>query len=167
VSLPALATMTDFSIEAWTLLAAGAVNNANGNNALYGANNQVRLLVRPGLGNTATDILAGVWLNGSEYSIQPTSTQSNLTTWVHWVLTRSGATLTLYRNGVQVGQRTDLPAAASANVSGWIGSQGGSAYYLNGRIDELAIYTAALRPSTVVAHYNAALTGPQPQARPR
>jgi hypothetical protein len=167
VSLPALATMTDFSIEAWTLLAAGAVNNANGNNALYGANNQVRLLVRPGLGNTATDILAGVWLNGSEYSIQPTSTQSNLTTWVHWVLTRSGATLTLYRNGVQVGQRTDLPAAASANVSGWIGSQGGSAYYLNGRIDELAIYTAALRPSAVVAHYNAALTGPQPQARPR
>jgi hypothetical protein len=105
-------------------------------------------------------MLAGVWLNGTEYTIQPATTQSNLNSWVYWVLTRSGGTLTLYRNGGQVGQRTDLPAAATANVSGWIGSQGGSAYYFNGRIDEVAVYQAALRPSAVAAHYNSALNGP-------
>lgn len=163
VSLPALPSMTDFSLEGWTNLSSGAVNNSNGNNALYGANNQVRLLVRPGAGNTATDILAGVWLNGTEYTIQPASTQSNLNTWVHWVLTRSGSVLTLYRNGVQAGQRSDLPAAASANVSGWIGAQGGNAYYFNGRVDEVAVYRAALRASVVASHYTAALTGPAPQ----
>ena len=30
------------------------------------------------------------------------------------MLTRKGSTLTLYRNGVQIGQRTDLPATAAA-----------------------------------------------------
>jgi hypothetical protein len=162
VSLPALPAVTDFSVEGWAYLANGAVNNSNGNNTLYGANNQARLLVRPGAPNTSTDILAGVWLNGTEYTIQPTSTQSNLNTWVHWVFTRSGNTLTLFRNGSQVGQRTDLPATATANISGWIGAQSGTAYYLNGRIDEVAVYQAALRPSVVAKHYNAALTGPAP-----
>ena len=162
ISLPTLPTVTDFTIEAWAYLTNAAVNNSNGNNALYGSNSQVRLLTRPGTPNTGTDILAGVWLNGTEYAIQPTSTQSDLNTWVHWVLTRSGGTLTLYRNGSQVGQRTDLPAAATANISGWIGAQSGNAYYFNGRIDEVAIYQAALRASVVAAHYNAALTGPAP-----
>lgn len=162
VSLPALPPQTDFSIEAWAYLTPDAVKNSNGNNALYASNNQVRLLVRPGATNTATDVLAGVWLNGTEYALQPTSSQSNLNTWVHWVLTRAGGTLTLYRNGTQVGQRTDLPAAATANVSGWIGAQGGTAYYLYGRVDEVAIYAAALRPGAVAAHYAAALNGPAP-----
>jgi hypothetical protein len=160
VSLPALASVTNFSLEGWAYLTNGAVNNSNGNNNLYGANNQVRLLARPGGTNTGTDILAGVWLNGTEYTIQPATTQSNLNTWVYWVLTRNAGTLTLYRNGSQVGQRTDLPAAAVANVSGWIGSQGGSAYYFNGRIDEVAVYQTALRASVVASHYNAALNGP-------
>ncbi|HEY8300992.1 MAG TPA: N,N-dimethylformamidase beta subunit family domain-containing protein [Jatrophihabitans sp.] len=159
VSLPALPAVTDFTFEGWSYLTGAAVNNSNGNNALYGTNNQVRILTRPGAPNTGTDVLAGVWLNNTEYTLQPSSAQSDLNTWVHWVLTRGGGTLTLYRNGVQVAQRTDLPASAPANLSGWIGSQGGSAYYFNGRIDEVAVYQAALRPSAVVAHYAAAVNG--------
>jgi hypothetical protein len=166
VSLPNLAAVTDFTFEGWTYLTANAVNNSNGNNTLWGTNNNMRMLVRPGAGNTSSDILAGVWLNGTEYTIQPTSTQSNLNTWVHWAFVRSGSSLVLYRNGTQVGQRSDLPAAATANLSGWIGAQGGTAYYLNGRIDEIAIYTSALRPATVSAHVNAALTGSPPAAQP-
>jgi hypothetical protein len=96
--------------------------------------------------------------------LQPNAgSTSNLNTWVHWVLTRSGATLRLYRNGIQVAQRTDLPAAGAADISGWIGAQGGNAYYLTGRVDDVAVYNAALTPARVAAHYDAALNGPAPQ----
>ena len=102
------------------------------------------MLARPGLGSSPTAAYAGVWLNGTEYLLQPNSTASNLNTWVYWVLTRKGNTLTLYRNGVQIGQRTDLPATATATMSGSIGAQGGSNYFLTGRIDEVAVYNSAL-----------------------
>ena len=77
---------------------------------------------------------ASVWLNGTEYVLQPTSGQSNLNTWVHWVLTRQGSVLTLYRDGVQIGQRADLPATAQASLNGAIGLQGNGNYPLTGRI---------------------------------
>jgi hypothetical protein len=119
-------------------------------------------LARPGSGSTATAAYAGVWLNGTEYVLQPTSKQSNLGTWVQWTLTRSGGTLSLYRNGVQIGQRSDLPPSATANISGWIGAQGGSSYFLNGRIDDVSIYNSALSDSVIASHYNAAISGPAP-----
>jgi hypothetical protein len=162
ISLPSIATVTDFTIEGWTNLATGASSNPNGNNAVYGTLNNVRLLARPGTPGTATMAYAGVWLGGTEYSLQPTSTASNIGSWVHWAVTRSGATLTLYRNGVQVAQRTDLPAAATANISGWIGAQGGSAYFLNGRVDDVAVYNQALTANQVSDNYAAGVNGVAP-----
>jgi hypothetical protein len=161
VSLPALATATDFSVEGWTKLSAGAVSGT-GNNTLYGSSAKVRLLARPGGGSSPTTAYAGVWLGGTEYVLQPNSAQSNLGTWVHWVMTRSAGTLTLYRNGVRIGRRTDLPASASADISGWIGAQTGNAYFLNGQIDDVAVYRSALSATAVADHYRAALSGPAP-----
>ena len=43
MSLPALPTVADFTVEGWTYLTAAAANAA-----LYGTNNNVRVLVRPG-----------------------------------------------------------------------------------------------------------------------
>jgi hypothetical protein len=123
----------------------------------------VRLLVRPGTPSAPSAAYAGVWLNGTEYVLQPSSPASNVNTWVHWVLTRQGSTLTLYRNGAQIGQRTDLPASATANISGYIGAQGGSAYFLAGGIDDVAVYSSALSAVSVTNHYKAALYGPPPQ----
>jgi hypothetical protein len=156
VTLPSLPAAGDFTIEGWTYLTNGSVNN----NTLYGGNGTVRLLARPGTGPTAA--YAGVTLNGTEYVLQPLNPVSNLNTWVYWVLTRQGGTLTLYRDGVQIGQRTDLPATATANISGYIASQNNSLYYLNGRVDDVAIYASALTPATVASHYQAALNGPAP-----
>jgi len=156
VALPALPPAGDFSIEGWTDLANSSVNN----NTLYGGNGTVRLLARPGTGPTAA--YAGVTLNGTEYALQPLNPASNLNTWVYWVLTRQGGTLTLYRDGVQIGQRADLPAAATANISGYIASQNNNIYYLNGGIDDVAIYASALTPATIASHYQAALYGPAP-----
>jgi hypothetical protein len=156
VSLPSLPAAGDFSIEGWTYLTNGSVTN----NTLYGGSGTVRLLARPGTG--PTEAYAGVTLNGTEYVLQPLSSASNLNTWVYWVLTRQGGTLTLYRDGVQIAQRSDLPATATASINGYIASQTNNLYYLNGRADDVAIYAAALGPSTIASHYQAALNGPAP-----
>ncbi|MCU1656436.1 MAG: Alkaline phosphatase [Pseudonocardiales bacterium] len=159
VSLPSLPSVTDFSISGWTNLGAGATSNPSGNNGLYGSVGNVRLLARPG---TATAAYAGVWLAGTEYVLQPTATQSNLNRWVQWVLTRAAGTLSLYRNGTLIAQRTDLPSTATANISGWIGAQGGTSYYLNGKIDEVSVYNSALTAAAIASQYTAAISGPAP-----
>jgi hypothetical protein len=157
VSLPALASAADFSIEGWSYL----TNASSTNNTVYGTNANVRIMARPGTSGT-TAAYAGVWLNGTEYYLQPNSPASNVNTWVHWVLTRQGNTLTLYRNASLIGQRTDLPASATANISGFIGAQGGSAFFLAGSIDDVAVYRGALSSAAVTKHYKAALYGPAP-----
>jgi hypothetical protein len=158
ITLPPLPPAGDFSVEGWTYLTNGSVNN----NTLYGNLGTVRLLARPGTGTYRTAAYAGVMLNGTEYVLQPTSPASNINTWVYWVITRHGGTLTLYRDGVQIAQRTDLPATATANINGYIADQANGNYYLNGRIDDVAVYASALTASTVAGHYQAALHGPAP-----
>jgi hypothetical protein len=158
VTLPSLPSVQNFSIEGWTYLTKSSVNN----NTLYGDGGTVRLLARPGTGSYRTAAYAGVTLNGKDYALQPTSPASNINTWVYWVVTRQGSTLTLYRNGVQIGQRTDLPAGAAASINGYIADQANGNYHLTGRIDDVAIYTSALTASTIASHYQAALHGPAP-----
>src|SRR6266849_9624869 len=76
--------------------------------------------------------------------LQPLASASNLSTWVYWVLTRQGGTLTLYRDGAQIAQRSDLPATAAATVNGYIASQTNNLYYLTGRVQDVAAYNRAL-----------------------
>lgn len=154
-SVPALGLAGDFTLEGWTYL----TNGASANNTLFGSIGTVRLLARPG---ATTAAYAGVWLNGIEYALQPTSAASNLNTWVYWALTRHTNTLTLYRDGAQIGQRADLPPTAQANVAGWIGAQGGTTYPLAGRIDEVAIYNSALAAPTITNHWIASYSGTAP-----
>lgn len=124
----------------------------------------MRMLARPGKPTTASAAYAGMRLNGTEYGLQPTSTASNLNTWVHWVLTRAGATFFLYRSGVRVGQRNDLPPTAKAGLSGSIGAQSNGNDPLIGRIDEVAVYDTALSAADVAADYAAASNGGTPPA---
>jgi hypothetical protein len=71
-------------------------------------------------------------------------------------MTRQGGTLTLYRNGVAIAQRSDLPATATANLNGYIAAQSNGNYYLSGKLDEVALYTSALTASAILNHYQAA-----------
>jgi hypothetical protein len=158
ITLPPLPTAGDFTIEGWTYLTNSSVNN----NTLYGNVGTVRLLARPGTGTYRAAAYAGVTLNGTEYVLQPASPASNINTWVYWVVSRHGGMLTLYRDGVQLAQRTDLPATATANITGYIADQANGNYYLNGRIDDVAIYASALTATMVASHYQAALNGPAP-----
>ncbi len=158
VNLPSLPSVGDFSIEGWTYLTNATVNN----NTLYGGGSTVQLLARPGTGSYPTAAYAGVTLGGTQYVLQPTSPASNINTWVYWVLTRQGGTLTLYRNAVQISQRTDLPATASANINGYIADELGGLYYLTGGVDDVAVYGSALGPQDITSHYQDAEFGPAP-----
>src|SRR5438477_13197089 len=95
-------------------------------------------------------------------SLQPTSPSSNINIWVSWDLTRQGNLLTLYRNGVQIAQRSDLPSTATANINGYIAAQNSGAYYLTGRLQDLALYTRALSSTDVSNAYATALNGIAP-----
>ena len=145
VSVPYSASSTTFSVEGWTNLTSAAATNPSGNNALFGAGGALRLLVRP------DGVYAGVWAGGTEYRAQ-VSTPSNVDTWAHWVLVRDGPTVTVYRNGAAVATIAGLPPDPTT-VVGSIAAQGGAAYFLHGRVAEVALYKTALSAATVQSHY--------------
>jgi hypothetical protein len=160
VRLPDLPQLTDFTLTGWTKLNGDARGNDSGDNALFAGTGRIRLLPRPGTGTASA--YAGLWVGGKEYALDPGTHQDNVGRWVFWALTRQGGTLTLYRDGVPIDRRTDLPAAGTVDVSGSIGAQDGDTYNLHGVIDEVAVYRSPLTADDLMALYQAALTGPKP-----
>lgn len=163
ITVPQLSAVTNFSIEGWSYLTDPNWNSAaNYNNSLYGTYGKVRLLIRPGSSSSYNSLgYFGVWLNGAEYVIQlPANGIDNTNQWVYWALVRSANTLTLYRNGQSISQKTNLPPGATADITGTILAQGASNpltnYSLKGKLDEIAVYSYALTPAQIQTHYNLA-----------
>ena len=77
--------------------------------------------------------------------------------WNHVVFTRAGATGTLYLNGAQIAQRTDLTvdlAEVGANTeNNWLGRNGFPDAPLDGQMDDVRLYTAALSGADVAGLY--------------
>jgi hypothetical protein len=168
IILPTLPPVQDFTIEGWTRLADASWNaDLNYNNTLYGVDRNVRLLIRPGVSGGPASALGffGLWLEGVEYEIQPPNNGlDNVGQWVHWAMTRQANVLSIYRNGALVGQRTDLPATALANISGQLFVED-TGFPLKGGLDDVAVYTSALPAARVAAHYVSARP-PRPAAAP-
>ncbi len=140
ITLPALPSSVNFTVEGWTRLS----TTTTGNNALYGGTGTMRFMPR------AAGFYAGVYLGGTEYILQGAGV-ANTGIWVHWALVRSGSTLAVYRNGVKAAERTDLPASTAATLTGSIGRIGPS-YPTKGAIDDVAVYSAALDAAEIAAH---------------
>ena len=78
--------------------------------------------------------------------------------WVHLAGVYDGANWKLFRNGVQVASVASAVGAVTAEPGDWaIGSIGnGWANNYTGLVDEVAIYSTALTPAKIAAHYAAA-----------
>jgi hypothetical protein len=82
--------------------------------------------------------------------------------WIHLAGTYDGAKWSLYRNGASVSSAADPVGAASVDGDWTIGARGdGTGGVFAGSIDEAAIYSKALTPERIQAHYNAGLGATQ------
>lgn len=108
----------------------------------------------------------GVSQSGNNYYVPSTTASSTILSdqWTHLVLTYSSATsLRLYINGEWDGQGyVDFDRNSVGPLL--IGARGNTAatpadQYFQGEVDEVAVYTTALTPEKIAAHYQAGLYG--------
>ncbi|MFF3087593.1 LamG-like jellyroll fold domain-containing protein [Streptomyces nojiriensis] len=97
----------------------------------------------------------------------PTNTSPGTVTdnqWHHAVLTAQGSTQTLYLDGTQVAQATNVPVDHETNQHTYIGagytkfwpaSPGDGITYFTGQLDEVAVYPRPLTGEQIAKHYNA------------
>lgn len=91
---------------------------------------------------------------GASFAIPP----EDVGNWVHLVGTHDGTAWRLYRNGVQVASTPDTAGSPNAD-GGWaIAAREPTIYdpadsYLQGSVDEVAIYNYALTSAQVTEHY--------------
>lgn len=79
-------------------------------------------------------------------------------TWYHLVARRSAGVYTLWLNGVSQTLTTDIASSTGwGNTKFSIGTNwkaGGSAYFWNGRVDEVAIYNRGISDGEIAQYYN-------------
>jgi hypothetical protein len=71
----------------------------------------------------------------------------------HYVATKNGATVKLYRDGVDVTGTVANKTTADSSTALYIGSKNGSTEALNGVVDEVALYNQAISATSVGEHY--------------
>jgi hypothetical protein len=98
-------------------------------------------------------------VKGGGSTICSNASPQNMTTgvWYEIAITKAGSVFHVYINGVEsttsFGNQTIAGTATNLNI----GRNSGATSYLNGTIQELALYPTALSPSRILAHYQAGL----------
>jgi hypothetical protein len=141
----------DFTIELWLYnVSTVFYGNIFSTTANYVTANGLRLTTGPSNNTFSVGI-------GNSGSVTGNTTFSN-NTWVHVALVRSGTSLTIYQNGINIGTGTESTAFISDTmVIGTVSAAGGGAggpYNLNGYIQDfrvtngIARYTTTFTPPT-------------------
>jgi len=79
--------------------------------------------------------------------------------WEHWTITYDGFKVNMYKNGVQVSDKT--VTSLQTGLSGlWIGARMGGGDFFNGAIDDIRIYDRPLNSAEIKALYH--IYDPQP-----
>ena len=100
-----------------------------------------------------------VW-NGADHSTSFAVPPGDLDTWVHLAGTYEGAVWRLYRNGVQVGARTDVVGAITVSENWAVGARGtGTERFFKGGIDDVMIWNRALGGAEIGLLYSNGLAG--------
>ena len=79
--------------------------------------------------------------------------------YAHVVVSADGTTLSLYVNGalIAAAPESNITPDVAANALAWATQSDLGAEFFNGSMDEAAIYTHALAPARVLAHYQAGI----------
>jgi PKD repeat protein len=158
-----------FTVEAWvktTSLAGGKIigfgNRSSGNSTSYD-----RHVYMDNLGR----LFFGVRQSSS--TTVNTTTRYNDGQWHHIVAALGAGGMELYVDGSRQAQRTDVTRGQANNGFWRIGGDNLSSWpsrptsgYLNGTIDEVAVYSTALSAESVSAHYALGTSGTAPNVAP-
>ncbi len=149
-----LATINStFAFEAWVKTSASGVVAAA--NAQTGVDRQLYI------GANGRAYLASANSSGSTVYVSSPATVAD-GAWHHLVATSTGSAMTMYVDGVAVGttstnqgtgRRSRMSYGYASLPSGLTSAPGTD--YLNGSLDEVAVYTGTLSASRVLAHYKA------------
>lgn len=101
--------------------------------------------------------------NGVANICESTSTVTDTTTWHHLVVTKNGATVKIWLDGVDVTGAVTNSTLTNTAISLSIGaSEAGAEEWWDGSLDEVAVYGTALSEARVKAHFAAATAGEAP-----
>jgi hypothetical protein len=100
------------------------------------------------------NISAVVWNNDSNYEVYPSNYAIPINTWINLALTFENNEVKIYANGIFV-MSTSTVSLNNLNGLYYFGrSRSGTDQYLNGKLDDIAIYNRALSPSEISQLYN-------------
>jgi len=94
--------------------------------------------------------------SGVEELVSPAVMRAGETNYQHLVATFDGSTMRIYRNGSQIASQGVQGQAVASDEPVYIASSFGSYDWLDGRVDEVAVYDDALSPEMVRERYLAA-----------
>ncbi len=97
--------------------------------------------------------------DGGGNIVTETGTTTDTTTWHHFVFTKNGAAVKLYKDGVDVTGTVTNQTLTNATTNLWIGKWNDGTRFGNLVIDEVALYNKVLTPAQVAAHRSAGLGG--------
>jgi serine protease AprX len=135
-----------FTLEAWVKTDAPQVNRGIAGKWTYFNGGGILLWIDE-TGNYSL-VVTNSFSNYLFTSVAPVPGQ-----WEHLVGTWDGATLRLYRNGVQIGSKPFAGSPASPSGDFTIGDYDGLGHHLSGAVDDVSFYGHALSPTQVASHY--------------
>jgi Concanavalin A-like lectin/glucanases superfamily/Immunoglobulin domain len=162
IKTPVLALNGPVTYECWVNSSSGGFADLMGNGGIDGDGSGNWSGLRLSW-NRGTSIQA-YWYPGNGSTLASADSGANTITmgqWYHVALTFDGANVTFYINGVQKNTAaatiaTNYWTPLSIGCGRWDGSHETRSY--SGQIDEVAIYTNALAPARIAAHYDAGTT---------
>ena len=124
---------------------------------IFSATNNLQVYFRPRDPQVGLEL----WVNGSSRIIQNTP-YSSVGSWVHGCISvDTTGTSTMYINGSSNASSSSVPQVTSIS-NPVIGSQYGAGYFLNGYVEDVAVFDAALSAADVTKIYN----GTAPNGKP-
>ena len=149
----AVSALNDFTISAWV--------NLNANNTWnrlfdFGTGTSAYMFLSPKGGSGVVRYAITTAGGGGEQQINGTAALPT-GSWQHVAVTLSGNTGTLYVNGQQVGQHTNMtlkPSSLGNTTQNYVGKSQYNDPYLGGTVDDFRIYPRGLSAAEVLALFN-------------